>query len=254
MSLESMAGLGACRGTGESLASWLRAGPLPLTAWTSGAIDCCAHSLSMYCPGCVVGEKSVRRHYSRAEWLDPRRVICNIHNIPLIQALAPPKHLTTPNVGCGVQSELLCLVQWIEEWISLSPCTLAGRLILSPNCLQDQILRSLTLEDEAGCTLALSDWRLWLEGWPVPAHPHGGSSYQVGSMSSQTDRLAIVATTWKVWTLLVGGRSCLWPALPISYQAFCHLKGILHEIWPRSASRLPLALVADEPASKRLGV
>lgn len=241
MNLEVMAGLGSCRAPGESLASWLRAGPLPLTAWTEEAADHYTSHL-LYCPCCRAKDGRRIRYYSRAEWQDSRRVICTTHFVPLVRATAPPKHVGLPQLGPEVQFQLTQLAQWIERWILRSPATIVGRSIFVSHCLQDQVLRALTEQDDNAQSFAIACWRLWLEGWPLPSHPHGNPAPQVGQVSSQTDRLALIAATWKVWGCLVGTLPRLWPALPIDSQSLSRLQGALLETWPCFVNRLPLVL------------
>lgn len=242
MNTETMAGLGSARGPGESLVSWLRAGPLPLTAWVDETFEPFLSPSALYCPLCKVMEGRTARYYSRAEWQDPRRVICVVHCAPLVRCAAPPKRLRTPRLGREVRLQLAHLARWVEEWISLSPCTLAGRLVSASHCLQDQIFLALTEGDEEADSLALADWRLWIEGWPLSSRSHGSSAPQLGRVYSQDDRLAIVATTWKMWACLVGVRPMLWPALPIDSQSFFRLRKALFDTWPLLAPRLPLIL------------
>jgi hypothetical protein len=245
MSLELMAGLGFRRGNGESLLSWLRAGPLPLSSWIDKESR---HDLNYefnYCPGCVVREQNRRRYYSQTEWRDPRRAICAVHSFPLLRASAPPKRLTMPHQTPGTRLQLRCLNRWVETWISSSPGSVANRLMLSSTCLQDQVLLLLTEGEGAVRSLALANWRLWLEGWPLPSHPHGTPCYQLSLMPSQTDRLAILAATWRIWGALLRADWGSWPALPMDAEAFCRFQSALHKTWPHLESRLPFVLVPE---------
>lgn len=240
-----MAGLGAEAGSGESLFSWLAAGPLAVSAWTGEEPDVQPAYSFNYCPRCIVREGNRRRWYSRDEWYDPRRVLCRFHNIPLVRAISPPRRLSTPPLGREMQLQARCLSNWIEEWIFSSPSTIAGRLIFSSECLQDQILLALTEREGAAWSLALAHWRLWLEGWPLPSSPHAKHSHQLGLVPSQTDRLAIVATAWKVWSCLTGVENNVWPALPIDCNALYDLQGKLQKTWPHLVARLPAVFVSD---------
>lgn len=245
MNLEIMAGLGSCRGSGESLASWLRAGPLPLSAWTDETVDHYTSPLFLCCPCCQVRSGRSVRYYSRSEWRDPRRVVCATHCVPLVRAIFPPERLRVPQLEQEVQLQLEQLARWIEEWISLSPSTVVGRSIFASHCLQDQVFLALTERDGEAQSFAVACWRLWLEGWPLPSHPHGNPAPHLGVVYSQADRLALVATTWKVWACLVGTQSRLWPALPIDSQSFFRLQSALLEAWPCLVARLPLVVTPD---------
>lgn len=246
MNLEIMAGLGAHRAPGESLASWLRAGPLPLVAWTGEPVDRRASHLFLYCPCCRVKRSCRARYYSRAEWQDPRRVVCATHCVPLVRCAVPPKHIEVPRLGREVKFQLEQLARWIEVWILLSPATFVGRPIFASHCLQDQILRALTEQEERAQTFSIACWRLWLEGWPLPSHPRGNPAFLVGEMKSQADRLALVATTWKVWACLVGTQTALWPALPIDPKSLLRLQRALVKTWSYIAHRLPIVLTPDD--------
>lgn len=237
-----MAGLGSRRAPGESLASWLRAGPLPLATWSSDTVERYTNHLSLYCPSCRVKDGRKSRYYSRAEWQDPRRVVCATHFLPLVQVSRPPKHIGMPRLGREIRLQLEQLAQWIEAWILLSPATIVGRQIFVSHCLHDQLLRALSEQDEKAQSFAIACWQLWLDGWPLPSHPHGMPASQVGEVNSQTDRLALVVTIWKVWGCLLGKASRLWPALPVDSQSLSRLQGALFETWPRFAARLPLVL------------
>jgi hypothetical protein len=240
-----MAGLGFRRGNGESLLSWLRAGPLPLSSWTDKESNHDSNHVFNYCPGCVVREHGRRRYYSRAEWRDPRRAICSIHNFPLLRASGPPERLRMPRQTQGTRLQLRCLSRWVEGWISLSPSNVAGRLMFSSTRLQDQVLLLLTEGEGAVRSFALANWRLWLEGWPLPSHPHGSPYCQLSLMPSQTDRLAILAATWRIWVGLLDTGENSWPALPIDAEAFCHFRSTLHETWPHLDRRLPFVIAPD---------
>jgi hypothetical protein len=246
MSLEMMAALGAQAGEGESFFSWLTAGPLGWSAWTGeerrSKTNHCAIN---YCSRCIVRKGNGRRWYSRDQWRDPRRVLCRVHNLPLVRAVSAPQRLSTPRLERDMKLQLRCMSNWIEEWISSSPSTIAGRLMFPPDSLQDQILLALTEREGAAQLLALAQWRLWLEGWPLPSGPQAMHFHQLGLMPSQTDRLAVVATTWKVWCCLTGVENSTWSALPIGCDAIYSLKSKLQKNWPDTVVRLPSVLVSD---------
>ena len=135
--------------------------------------------------------------------------------------------------------------RWMEVWMSLSPNNAAGSVMLSSACLHDQVLLLLTEGEGAVRSFALANWRLWLEGWPLPSHPHGSPCHQLSLMPSQTDRLAILAATWRIWCALVGAGHGSWPALPMDAEAFRHFQSTIRETWPHLDSRLPFVLVPE---------
>jgi hypothetical protein len=240
-----MAGLGSSRGSGESLTSWLRAGPLPVSVWERGVRDLKPNISLSYCPRCVLRTEGRRHYYSKVEWIDPRRVVCDIHDTPLVRAISSPTCLRFPHFEYHTRARLHTLGRWIEEWISQSPSTITGILIFSPHCLQDQIFLALTDGDTAQ-SFALANWRLWLEGWPLSSHSHGYPMRQLRLVPSQADRLALVAEVWRVWSILAGMDQSAWPALQIAPEAFSRLAQRLKRNWPHLAGRLPFALAAAQ--------
>jgi hypothetical protein len=68
-----------------------------------------------------------------------------------------------------------------------------------------------------------TQWLLWGEGWPVAARPTGSPDYQLGRLIRSGDRLALVASVWKLHGQLIGDNVLDWPPIPIARGAYKHL-------------------------------
>lgn len=222
MTPEEIAALGARKGEGESLASWLRGSPLDRkrNGWLNQLIRD-EHLLGddAYCPDCVIHEQGRWRWYSREEWSDPRQVVCSIHVLPLARAEVPPVRRWTVNCSPQMRDQMMGLGAWLSHWIRENPCRRNGRLTLTRGCLEDLLLLALTKPlpmRQGPQAAALAQWWLWSEGWPVPARPRGEIRYQLVSMEHQVDRLALIAAVWKLKTQLRGDGATNWPALPVA--------------------------------------
>lgn len=246
MTLEEIAALGIGRGPGESLASWLRAGPLGpavlsyFPEWRGGAIDGedAVASCTM-CPNCLVHGHGFRRLYARTEWSDPRVVVCIEHAQPL-QTIRPTL-LSTRSPRKQSTSEFRKVAKWITRWQAHSPCSSTWRLAMFQDCLEDVVLDAVT-KDQAGIVASTWQWRLWVDGWPVPPWPRSPSQFQLVDMPRLADRLALVGTVWRTCQLLRGEIAPRWPPVRVAEEPYGRLETSLLRFGPRLAARLKLVL------------
>lgn len=227
------AGLGCCRGAGESLSSWLRAGPLGSNAVAS--LDSPAPTRGalregeLYCPACRLEELGRRRWYSRIEWKDPRCVICSVHAVPLVQCDAPPTRLRGRLWPQALRIEFRALNLWTRGW-SESVSSREGDRANQPEVA---VLRAILARTDPRLpysrALAEGQWRLWVEGWPVPAGPLYPAQRRA-MPARQSDRLAVWATTHRVCLGLQTGVAPNWPPLHIRSRTLARLRGHLHPL------------------------
>ncbi len=247
-----MAGLGVRHGQGESLTSWLKAGPLGAEPWVSnpGRIGGLVLQDAAYCAKCCFSEHGRKRWYTKTEWIDPRYVICSEHGLPLVRCSRSLTRLRTPVLSQAFRSEAKCISNWVDAWKQRSPCTPGGWLICQDDCLEDQIL--LAFSGQAYAPKAsiqafwLSHWRLRAEGWPLPLAPHTCPAFQVGLIARQADRLALVGAVQRVWSYLVFEKEHAWPPLLIERTSFFRLQETLRSSWPHLMDRLPLVFIPDD--------
>lgn len=204
-----LAALGACKGAGESLGSWLAAGAMGEALLQTYAAQLAADDgwaplnplPPAYCPGCRVGTGTERRWYSRPGWHDPRRVVCSCHGLPLHRRERPPKQLIAPRLSADVRKGLFALSTWIEQWIAASPLREDQRMGFTPTCAADWALLDIVSPQRAltpfAPLAAEAQWFLWADGWPVPAGFRGRARYQLARVPRQGDRLALVILAWQ---------------------------------------------------------
>lgn len=244
MSLKSMAGLGNRPGCGESLTSWLRAGPLSAEAWTNDLKDIGAPVLrdAVYCPKCYLSERGRKRWYTKAEWIDPRQVICSEHGLPLIRCAGSVARLRSPELSQAFHGEARSLSGWVAAWQQRSPCTPGGWLVSQDDCLEDQILSAFAGQAYGQKVSIqafwLSHWRLRLEGWPLPSAPHACPTFQMGLIAHQMDRLALVGTVQRISSCLLSEKEGAWPPLLIDRTGFSSLRAAMLISWPHLVGRL----------------
>lgn len=228
---------------GESLHSWLDAGPLGIEAW----ISLPERSWSgLFCPRCHSSADGSRRWYSKEIWLDPRQVICEKHGLPLLRRSGPIARLRSPPFLCAFRSHALALAPFIENWRRMSPCSPAGRLIFRPACLEDQVLATLTgflfgVEPSIEAFYT-GYWLTHLEGWPMPPAPHSQPRYQLGSMAHQPDRLALVNLVAMITRLLSGFAIDGFQAVAVNPEAYRSLQATLRSRWPDLEKNLAFAV------------
>lgn len=246
-----MAGLGVRPGRGESLTSWLIAGPVGAGLWVSNRRNIGVPVLrdAAYCPKCYLVEQGRKRWYTKTQWADPRQVICVEHGLPLIRCARQLVRLRAPVPSQVFRSKVNCLGDWIGAWRRRSPCTPGGWLLCRGDCLEDQILWALTgqmwASEASTQAFWLSHWRLRIDGWPLPTAPHSSPAFQIGLITHQTDRLALVGTVQWAWSHLNSEKESNWPPLRIERTSFEHLQAALRNSWPHLTGRLPLVLISD---------
>jgi len=246
MKLEEIAALGARRGSGESLASWLRAGPLgsgvlsyfpelrSVEIDNEDAVASCT-----ICPSCSVNGHDHRRLYARSEWSDPRVVVCIKHAQPLQNV--KPAMLSARLARKRPTAEFRRIAQWISRWQTQSLCSSARRLTMSPNCLEDIVLDAVT-NDRTGAVASIWQWRLWTAGWPVTPRPRFQPQFQLAKVPRLADRLALVSTVWRICQLLRGEIAPRWPPVRVAAEIYAQLENNILRFEPRLVARLGLVL------------
>lgn len=226
MNTEGWAALGCRRGPGESLASWLRAGPLgtqaveQFTATPSIGGD-------LYCPACRLDEAGGRRWYTREEW-PVDGVVCTTHALPLLRLDVPPIRLRGRRWPSLLRAEFRALGEWTRQGCGGQ----VGRAITHAVCARSDPQMAYSR------AWAEAQWRLWVSGWPIPVSPRPFQGRLAPRL--QSDRLALTAITHRVWATLENGQGTGWPPLPIRPRVLVWLKGRLVRIRPALHSRLAL--------------
>jgi len=246
MKLEEIAALGTYREAGESLASWLRAGPLG-SAVLSYFPECRSVEIDnedivascTICPSCSTSRGRYRRLYVRSAWSDPRVVVCTEHARPL--QLVRPALLGVQASRRAPLPEFRDLARWITRWQTLSPCISARRLTTSRSCLEDVVLDVVT-KDQAGTIASTWQWRLWVDGWPVPSSPRAPPQFQLADMPRLADRLALVGTVWRICQLLRGEFVPHWPPIRLEEVAYAQMENCIQRFEPSLVARLSLVL------------
>jgi len=241
MRLEEIAALGTCRGAGESLASWLRAGPLGSRALSyfpelrNVKIDSEDEVASCtICPSCSTSKRDHRRLYARSEWNDPRVVVCIEHARPL-QHIRPALLSTTPPRKHPVP-EFRNFANWIRRWQAQSPCSSARRLTVSESCLEDVLLDAVT-RDKTAAAASTWQWRLWMAGWPLSPSARSKPQFQLADMRWLPDRLALVGTIWRLCQLLRGETLLPWPPVRLAEEVYASLEDTIWRCWPSVVAR-----------------
>jgi hypothetical protein len=249
MSTLEFAGLGCRRGAGESLFSWLRAGPLGVNAVGShesaatlfGALS----EAVLYCPACRVEESGRRRWYSRSEWRDPNCVICSVHDVPLVRCDAPPARLRGRRWPRALRSEFRALNRWTQGWSESASRKESNHA----NQPEVAVLRAILARTDPRMphsrALAEGQWRLWVEGWPLPAGPLFPLRRQT-MPTRQPDRLAAIETTHRVCLCLQSGVEPNWPPLVVRRRTLTWLHGRLHQLRPAWNEHICLCFISDD--------
>ena len=211
MNAEDWAALGCRRGSGESLASWLRAGPVG--AHVSGSMSASTPPEGdLYCPACWVEEAGRRRWYSRGEW-SMDGLVCTTHDLPLVRCKVPPVRLRGRRWPLKTRDQFRALGQWWQQ----GGVDHASRLII-------QALRART-DPRLPYSRAWAEaqWHLWATGWPVLVAPRP-SAHGALVPILQSDRLALHAIVHDVCIALDTGQHTLWPPLPIRMRVLSWLE------------------------------
>lgn len=243
MNTVEFAALGCCRGVGESLSSWLRGGPLGENAAKS--LESAATNLHalrervLYCPACRVEESGRRRWYSRGEWQNPIFVICSIHDVPLVQLDTPPTRLRGRRWPETLRTQFRELNRWTRSWSEPVSQQEGGRAKQPEVAVLWAILARTDPRLPHSQALADGQWRLCVEGWPVPAWPL--YPFQRQTMPArQPDRLALIETTHRVCLCLQFGLEPSWPPLGVRFRTLTRLQGRLHQLKPTWSERISL--------------
>lgn len=215
------AALGSRRGAGESLASWLRAGPLDVQAFYAPAASEleCAH---LYCPACRVDEAGRRRWYTREDW-PADGVVCTTHALPLLRCDSPPTRLRSRRWSPILRDEFRELGAWTRQ----GDVGDVGRAIVRAICARSDPRVAYSR------AWAEAQWHLWATDWPVPIAPRLPSCGSLVPMF-QFDRLALMAIAHRVYAALDSEQGTGWPALPIRMRVLRWLEcrvGQVHPCW-----------------------
>lgn len=235
MNLRATARLAATRGDGESLSSWLAAAPIESHALADeDARSWVRPRAALWCPLCFTHADGYRRWYTRKEWFDPRRIVCQQHTLPLIWIRRDSHRLVRPPpLSHPIRNSLRALVDWIETWCKESPCTPAGTLFHRSGCLNDLVFRSVFgREADVQPSLEAFDvgyWRLGLEGWPLPATRRGSPPFHLETCALP-DRLALLELVRRISSGLATGVLDGWPPLTVEPSAFEFLSAHLSEM------------------------
>jgi hypothetical protein len=239
MNLELVASLGATRAPGESLRSWLRAGPLELSAWSE--LESGGPRMEPYCPRCYMRADGGKRWYTKAAWADRRVVVCIEHGLPLFESNGRISRLMTPALSKSRRLQSLELSDWIARWCVDSPCTPSGRQIFRTRCLQDQLLAAITGLQAGQPSIEAFNvgcWLLSLDGWLMSGLPRDVPRFQVASMTRQIDRFALVCLIWRLERRLVVGDDATWRSLALEEGCYQLLRESLRQNWPYLEARL----------------
>lgn len=221
MKAEYWAALGSRRGAGESLASWLRAGPLGTQA-VDAPIASEPEVPQLYCPACRVEEAGRRRWYTREEW-STDGVVCTTHALPLLRCDEPPTRLRSRRWAPTLREEFRTLGEWIQQGSAGE----LGRVIVRAICSRSDPRVAYSR------AWAEAQWHLWAIEWPVPAAPRprllaSGNLVAV----HQRDRFALSVIAYQLYLALETGQDTLWPALPIRPRVSRWLEGRIGQVRP----------------------
>lgn len=228
MNAIAWAGLGSRRGAGESLVSWLRAGPLGELAIDALAIPVGAAAGALYCPACYVDEAGTRRWYTRSDWL-AGSVICTRHAVPLVRCETPPARLRGWRWPPRLRAEFRALGAWTRSCGAGE----AERAVV-------EVVRTRTDPRVAySCAWAAAQWHLRAAGWPVPVAPRYPAQRGTG-LTYQFDRLALMAIAHRACVALAKGQTPTWPPLPVRARALTCLDAHLRRARPAWVSQLSI--------------
>lgn len=237
MNALELAGLGSSAGEGESVVSWLCAGPLGSRALELAGLSSVLgdggglRKGRLFCPLCRLDEQGCRRWYSRAEWEDPHCVICSEHAIPLIWYKTAPLRLRGKHWAAELRAEFRALSRWTHGWSSPGLGQRASRTDRPELSVLWAILMRTDPRIPYSGAWAEAQWHLWVEGWPVPPG-YLFPSRRRELPTRQPDRLAVMAITYRICIGLIANRPPSWPLLPIRSRAFACLQARLRQCNP----------------------
>ena len=186
------AALGARRGEGESLASWLAAGPLGSHAFDAAGIPRPVSPFA-FCPACRLVEGVQKRLYSRRRWRKAPSVACAVHGIPLVYGDAPPLRLRV-SIDQAMRARLRVLAHWTTTWRVGLGGTGAG--------VESDLLWAITRRTDPRAPFseawATGQWRCWADDWPVRPSPRQPARFSWDAVTQPGDRLALVATIFRL--------------------------------------------------------
>jgi hypothetical protein len=225
MNAEHWAALGSRRGVGESLASWLRAGPLGTQVCDApGGSELVGGQL--YCPACRVDEAGRRRWYTREGW-PVDGVVCTTHALPLLRCDGPPARLRSRRWSPVLRDEFHALGAWTQQ----GNVGVVGRAIVRAICARSDPRAAYSQ------AWAEAQWHLWAIEWPVPAAPRLPRRGRLTPVY-QCDRLALMAIAHRVHVALAAGRDTGWPTLPIRARVLRWLEGRVGQVHPSWHARI----------------
>jgi len=248
MNAIELAGLGCCRGAGESLSSWLRAGPLGSNALAFPGSPTAKQGRlregDLYCPACRLEEYGRRRWYSRSEWQYTSCVVCSVHNVPLVRCDAPPTHLRGRRWPRALRSEFSALGRWTGGWSKSDAQREGGHHLLPEVAVLRAILARTDPRMPHSRALAEGQWQLWIEGWPVSAGP----LYPVQRQrmpARQSDRLAAMATTHRACLCLESGVALNWQPFAVRLRTLAWLQKRLFQLKPAWSEHVSLCFTRE---------
>lgn len=251
MSALEVARLGSARGAGESLASWLCAGPLGVsTVGLAGPVSVLdsgdgRREGRLFCPACRVEELGRRRWYSRSEWEDPHCVICSTHAAPLVWREIAPTRLRGKRWSIELRAEFRALSQWTSDWSVVGLSQRRGRAGRPEFAVLRAILARTDPRIPYSQAFAEAQWHLWAEGWPVPSGPQF-PPHRGALPARQSDRLAVMAATHRVCLGLQSGLSPNWSLLPVRARALVRLRRCLRRLNPAWNEHLDCCFRQDQ--------
>lgn len=225
MNAEHWAALGSRRGSGESLSSWLRAGPLGTQAFNAPA-ELESVGGQLYCPACRVDEGGRRRWYTREDW-PADGIVCMTHALPLLRCDTPPRRLRGRRWSPVLRDAFRALGMWAKEYQASD----VGRAIVRTICARSDPRAAYSR------AWAEAQWHLWATEWPVPATPRFPRCGPLVPLL-QVDRLALMAITHRVHLALGGKRDVDWPPLPIRTRVLRLLEGRVGKARPGWRARI----------------
>lgn len=202
MNPEVWAALGCRRAAGESLVSWLRAGPLGDQGLSRLASSLPAGG-DLYCPACYMDEDGQRRWYTRESWT-AQEVVCGTHAMPLLRCERPPPRLRGRRWPSALREEYRAIAVWTQQG--------------GGGEIGHAIARAVSARSDPRVAYsrawAEAQWHLWAGGWPVPYAPRLPLQGPL-TPTFQFDRLALMAIARRVHVALETGEGTGWTALPV---------------------------------------
>lgn len=254
MNALEIAGLGSTPGAGESLASWLRAGPLGKRAIqflesNLNEVDYArAKGALLYCPACYVSDSGRRRWYSRSEWMNPFCVICAAHEVPLLRSAEAPFLLRGRRWPTDLREEFRSLSQWTVCKSIQIRASRTGKFCSPEHAVLRAVLHRTDPRLPYSRALADAQWHLWASGWPVPPGPQYPPRHEELPVR-QPDRLALMAVVHYLCMSFQASVRPLWPSLPLRSRSLVVLSTYLHRHSPAWQRQLSLCFTREGRSS-----